>query len=182
MSSSTIGISHLRKAALKKQLADLYPEHSALFADYWRKPGCSSCWRKLLNALASDTSRLKAYFGDVEIEIGDVPAMHSEARAASYAVSCHVNEIHHELSELFARYPVGHKSLSICRFEQDVTMIVVVSDFDSGQTGHRSFTCHINELQDKLDDLDASSDCAKMISSCRWKEEVTIIAILSGCR
>ena len=151
MAKPRIGVFEVRRAALKREFAALFPEHSALFHTYWTKPGCGDCWRTLLAAIARDQERARSFFGDVDLDLGAPPPKRSNQLAAATTIvwNCRVDELQGRV-DVLSQENAGAKTFTLARWRDQVTCIVSVVDVPSPNHRHVIVECSIEELSDRL--------------------------------
>lgn len=174
-----ITIFDLRKAALKRALSDLFPEHEGMFKAYRDKPGCGNCWRELYNSIAGEEDKLRVYFGDVDFDLYRDTAQSSDPSmaTATQVINCTVDVLHDRVLEIWSR-TAGMKQVYLARHGNDITAIIHSVDVgDSGQGTPVVINCSIGELQDKLDKLDKVHPGPKMFASTRYEDSLTLIAV-----
>lgn len=176
MARTRIGIYEIRNAAKKKAFAALFPEHDWLFQNYWKKPGCSECWRSLLAAISSDVEKITNYFGDVDIDLGDMPPPRREEMVAATTMvfNCKIDELQDQLDKLQAQNS-GIKTFTIARWKDQVTVIANVIAIPAQQV-HRVIHATIDEASDRITACDQEYPGQKQFSAARYEDQLTIIA------
>jgi hypothetical protein len=115
-----IKVEQIKKALLDRNFRKMYPELDKECMDYIRNPDCK-CNIPLYRAILSDVVRLKSYFGpDVEVESLEEEEVQPEQVNHWQVINCKIGELEGILQGLSN----GPKQLAICRWEDEVTVVV----------------------------------------------------------
>lgn len=179
MTKMIIGHYELRNVAKKTAFAALFPEHQGLFQAYWNKPGCSDCWRALLKVIAQEPDRIKAYFGDVDIDLGEMPLPkeHQVVQATTVVMNCSLIDLQSRIDQLESQN-AGAKIFALARWKDQITLIVNVVDTPVSGVRYLVFHTDVKDLSERLDAIEKDHPGPKQFTICRYEDLITCIATI----
>lgn len=108
------------KSLWKREFRDLFPELKSDIDVFLQNPGCK-CNEPLYNTILQQTDRLKRYFGE-EMRIKEKVVTAETLRQSTFVLNVDI----HELQGALRKLPVGPKSISLARFQDQVTAVVQI--------------------------------------------------------
>lgn len=116
-----IGLMDVKNALKDQRFREKLPESlTPELVKYLNNPGCGACGTKLFRKILRDCRpQLQSYFPGREI-------YKEEEEAAKLAenhwsvINCHIDE----LEDILRGLPPGRKQLAVCRYEDQVTVVV----------------------------------------------------------
>ncbi len=113
-----IGIKEIKAALWKSSFRDLFPELKDPINVYLNNPNCA-CNQPLYNTLLREKDRLEKYFNS-KIELLVTPPTRKEIVGRIFVINSTIDSLESELRKL----PIGPKSISIARYESQITAVV----------------------------------------------------------
>ncbi len=115
-----VGLMDVRMALADSRFRDLFPEVQHEIDKYLKEPKCGACAVPIAKEILNKyPDRVEKYFPDRKV-IRPIDEANKLSENNFTVINCNV----HELEDKLRRLGPGRKQLAVCRYEDQVTVIV----------------------------------------------------------